>query len=172
LPGLDQRGAAANNFNQSLEILMSVNCVSSVSNANSQVAQTNGISPARQLKQDFDTLAKALGSGDLAGAQQAFTTFQQDLKNIPQSQGVQQTSQVSPSNPRDALAVLSQALGSGNLSDAQNAFSTLLQDLQGQAGPVKHHHHHHGGGAQPVAATATATTTSAAPATTAVNTTA
>jgi hypothetical protein len=164
---------------------MSVNSISAISNANSQVAQSGQISPARKLKQDFDTLAQALGSNNLAGAQQAFAAFQQDLKNIPQSQGLkqsqtaQQTSQVSQPNPQDALAALNQALSSGDLTGAQNAFSTLLQDLQGQAGAAHHHrHHHHGGSDQPAAAAASATPTatttiaSTPPAMNTVNTTA
>jgi hypothetical protein len=157
---------------------MSVNSVSSISTANSQVAPSNQINPARKLKQDFDTLAQALSSNNLAQSQQAFAAFQQDLKSIPQSQGVQQsqaatqTSPVGQSNPRDALAALNQALNSGNLTDAQSAFSNLLQDLQSQTGAAHQHgHHHHGGGTQPAAA-ASATTTSAAPAATTVNTTA
>jgi hypothetical protein len=166
------------------EVPMSVNSISSLSTGNSQAAQSNEISPARKLKQDFDTLAQALTSNNLAGAQQAFATFQQDLKNIPQSQGVQQsqaaqqTSQTGQPNPRDALAALNQALNSGNLTGAQNAFSALLQDLQGQTGAAHHHRHHQrGGGEQPAAVAgastaATATTASAPPAATAINTTA
>jgi hypothetical protein len=159
---------------------MSINGVSSIDTTNSQAAQSSQISPARKLRQDFDALAQALSSSNLSGAQQAFATFQQDLKSIPQNQGAQKTassqpsSQVGQSNPQDALTALTQALNSGNIGGAQNAFSTLLQDLQGQAGAApRHGHHHHGGGTQSTAgASATSTPTTTAPATTSVNTTA
>jgi hypothetical protein len=83
-----------------------------------------------------------LSSGDLAGAQKAFGSLQQDLQNSGISGQILQ----SGTTGQDFQA-LQKALASGDLSAAQSAFNTLMQDLQ-QARGHRHHHHHHAGAQQ------------------------
>ena len=48
---------------------------------NSGPAQTQGQSRGQQIMQDFKQLASSLQSGDLTGAQQAYTALEQLLPN-------------------------------------------------------------------------------------------
>lgn len=80
------------------------------------------------IKNDFNTLATALQSGDLTGAQKAFATLQQDMQNTGQTQSAQQTSQTSQQN--NDFNTLAKALQSGDLTGAQQAFTSLMQDAQ------------------------------------------
>ena len=125
---------------------MSISCINS--NNCYQSCQTAGQgSFMQQVRQDFNDLAQALGSGDLSGAQAAFSAFQQLLPASASSTSNQtqsSTTASSTSNPGSGtvmtdLSNLGQALQAGNLSDAQNDFSKLTQDLQSIGG---HHHHH------------------------------
>jgi hypothetical protein len=83
-------------------------------------------------------LAQDLQSGNLSGAQQDFSTIQQDI----QSQGgghhhhsYLQDSSAAQQNPIAQLfSELGQALQSGNLSAAQQAYTTLQQDFQSASG--------------------------------------
>jgi type VI protein secretion system component VasK len=85
----------------------------------------------------FEQLASSLQSGNLSGAQQAYTSLAASFQNSPSAQ---------TTNPLSAdFQALGQALQSGNLSAAQQAFSTLQQAFQ-QIGGAGGHHHHHGGG--------------------------
>jgi hypothetical protein len=106
--------------------------VSGVSSTDSlyQINQQNGW---QQVMNDFSQVGQSLQSGDLAGAQKAFATLQEDMQNVGQSQSGQSSQQQS------ALEQLGQALQSGDLAGAQQAFAALK---------TSHHHHHHSGGAQ------------------------
>jgi len=128
--------------------------ISSVSNSTN--LQSSQMSDAfKQRKQDFAALASALQSGDLAGAQKAFATLQQDKLAIGQAQGgqgnnssaVSQSSQGGATSMQDLMNQLKQALSSGDLQGAQQAFASLQQNMQANRGHG--HHHHHGGGSQP-----------------------
>jgi DNA-binding FadR family transcriptional regulator len=72
---------------------------------------------------DLAAISSALQSGDVSGAQKAFTTLQQDLGNSSSTQTTAATSGTD-------LTALGSALQSGDLNQAQNAFATLMQDLQ------------------------------------------
>lgn len=102
----------------------------SVTSSASALSATNQ-NPWAQQKNEFQQLGKALQSGDLAGAQQAFSALQQNTPQGLSSQNAQGNSAQSP------FAALGQALQSGNLSAAQQAFSQLQQ-----AGGHHHHRHH------------------------------
>lgn len=91
----------------------------------SDLSQPQNENPFRQVRQDFRQLASSLQSGDLSGAQSAFSNIQQLL------QGNQGSS--TSSTPQNDFAALGQALQSGSLSQAQSAFSQLQSDLR--AGP-------------------------------------
>src|SRR5579864_2586560 len=114
----------------------------SVSSISSNSQYTSPLQPVSQTKQDFFSLATALSSGDLSGAQKAFGSLQQDLQN----NGISSQLLQSGSTGQD-FQTLQKALASGDLSAAKNAFSALMQDLQ-QAKGQHHHHHHHKGGPQ------------------------
>jgi len=131
---------------------MSISPISCISGP----AQTQGQSRSQQIRQDFKQLANSLQSGDLGGAQQAYSALQKLLPN--QAQNGQQSS--SGGNPISSdFKALGQALQSGDLSSAQSAFSQLQNDLksQSQSGTASslaqgvrghHHHHHHASSAQ------------------------
>jgi hypothetical protein len=91
--------------------------------------------PAQQqsgLRVDLRGLQKALASGSLAAAQQAFSRFQQDLQGIrPQTGGVRPSADVNPqSTTRADAEALQKALNSGDLPAAERAFIRLQQDSQ------------------------------------------
>jgi DNA-binding FadR family transcriptional regulator len=126
------------------ELKMSISSISS----NSSISQIDWRSLMNQWKQDFKQLASALQSGDLAGAQKAYSALQQ-LQQNNQPGGQQQAS--SGNNPiQNDFAALGQALSSGDLAGAQTAFSQLQTDMKaafqnGASGGVEsaHHGHHH-----------------------------
>jgi len=133
---------------------------------------SNALNPFQQRRQDFQALKQALSSGDLSGAQSAFSALQQLVQtqsggttgaagaaNSP-APGVSATSGTSSPLASDWTA-LSTALTSGDLKGAQTAFSQLQSDfrasfqsaagssglnLQGAStsgGPRVHHGGHH-----------------------------
>jgi len=104
--------------------------ISAISSNNSSY-QTDITAKLTQRKQDFQNLASALQSGNLATAQQAFAQLQKDSLNVSQSQNGQNSGQTTP------LQALASALQSGDLTGAQQAFSQLQQNIK------VHHHHHH-----------------------------
>ncbi len=118
----------------------------------------------QQIMKDFSTLQTDLSSGSLSTAQQAYATLTQDLQNVQQTQGAQQTGgsfQISTE-----LAAVGCALQSGSISDAQSAFATLTQDMQnalqtqavqGTQQTYGHHHHHHGDSSQTASSTSLST---------------
>jgi len=109
-------------------------------------AATTSNSP---IAQAFAQLGQDLQSGNLTGAQQLYTSIQQDVQqNTQQNANSQQvgghhhrhhtessqassSSSSSQTNPVvQAFGQLAQSLQSGNLSGAQSAFSALQTDLQ------------------------------------------
>jgi hypothetical protein len=129
--------------------------ISSVSSASNLYSQSSQVSPFKQAQTDFAALSQALSSGNLAGAQQAYAAFQQDMQGIQSAQGTVQSTSAAGSTQNTLqgdLSAVGQALQSGNLTAAQNAFANLQQGMQSaqsqnQTGHA-HHHHRHGGGAQ------------------------
>ncbi len=85
-------------------------------------------------RQQFIQLAKAINSGDLTGAQQAYAVLSQTLGSNADNPSASSNDPVS-----QALAAIGQALQSGDIGAAQQALSSL-QQAQGARG----HHHHHG----------------------------
>ncbi len=107
---------------------MGISAVSSTSINSLQASQSdNGW-------QQFAQLAKAVQSGDLNAAQQAYTSFTQSPAG--------KAAASDPNSPlSQALNQIGQALQSGDVNGAQQALSSLK--------PHGHHHHHHGGGGAP-----------------------
>jgi len=111
---------------------------------------TKGLDSLRQQgQQDFKSLADALQSGDLSGAQTAFASLlalfpsSSSLANSQtQSAGASSASSSSncTSSITNGLSALGQALQSSDLTGAQNDFSKLVQAIQSIGGG--HHHHH------------------------------
>jgi hypothetical protein len=143
---------------------------------NSGVSQSNSLSSANSIQQTFKQLAKSLQSGDLTGAQNAFSNLQQLLQS-GQSGSPVSSQQPQPASTRNNpiatdLAALGQALSSGDLSTAQSDFSKLQNDLQtasqggatgsGQGVGASHHHGHHHRAEPAAAADSTDTTDSTA----------
>ena len=92
-------------------------------------------------RQQFAQLAKAINSGDLTGAQQAFAQLSQTLGNNSNASNPAGNS----NDPfSQALAAIGQALQSGDIGGAQQALAALQQRAQGARG---HHHHGHRGNA-------------------------
>ncbi|HTX17728.1 MAG TPA: hypothetical protein VMG34_03625 [Bacteroidota bacterium] len=93
----------------------------------------------------FKNLVSALQSGNLTGAQGAYSA----LQNLFQGSGAAQSSSSKSSSPEQSqvsadFAALGNALQSGNLSAAQDAMKKLAQDAQSSQRAHRHHHHHHG----------------------------
>jgi uncharacterized membrane protein YccC len=94
----------------------------------SGTTQTQGQRRGQQIMQDFQQLASSLQSGDLIGAQQAYSSLQQLLGT--QSQSSQQTTSSSNNPIAKDFQALGETLQSGSLSSAQGAFSQLQNGLQ------------------------------------------
>ena len=135
---------------------MSVSAVSSCSSS-STVSPLQNI--MQQGRSDFSALATALGSGDLAGAQKAFASLQQDLQGMQPAGASNAAGSTAASTSPFAsdYAALGKALQSNDLAGAQKAFSSLMQSMQGAR---RGHHHHHR--AAPTGTDATAANTSTA----------
>lgn len=131
---------------------MSVSSSISSTNIFNYQPQANGQSLRSYVRQ----LGNALESGDLASAQQIYSS----LSQLPQFQNAQGQGD-SPSGFIQSLARIGEDLQSGDLASAQQAFSALQQgkeagnqanaagdifQVQG-SGHHRHHHHHNGGGA-------------------------
>ncbi len=126
----------------------------------SGVSGTSLASVYAQRRQDFQTLASAVSSGDLPQAQQALNAFQA-IAETPHATGGSsgQTSQGGSGlgvQIKMDFSALSSAVQSGDITGAQKALASLQQDsrLAGQSGSdgsqtsQVHHHHHHGGGGE------------------------
>ena len=99
------------------------------------ISSTSGsyqANPYAQVKQDIQNLGKALQSGNLSDAQQAYATLQQDSPTSSQAPGSQDNSPAG-----QAMQKLGTALQSGDLSGAQQAFAQMQKAGKG------HGHHHH-----------------------------
>jgi hypothetical protein len=90
----------------------------------------------KQRKQDWQNLEKALSSGDINSAQQAFASVQKDMESVQVKQGSKQGNK--GQQFEQDLQNLQNALSSGDLTAAQKAFSALSQ--QGATGAHYHHH--------------------------------
>lgn len=109
-----------------------------------QTSQSAWQQRMQQRRQDFQSLASALQSGDLSGAQQAFQDLQQLQSSSSSSDPSQSGSSSNSTNPLSAdFSALGQALQSGDLATAQSDFAQLQQDMQSLF--QTHHHHHHQG---------------------------
>jgi hypothetical protein len=118
--------------------------VDTVSGASSYVAAgDSGVAQARssiqQQSQNFKALTGALQSGDLAGAQGAYATLQQQIQSASQSTGGTSLFNGSSSIGKDFKAIGS-ALQSGDVSGAQSALASFKQDIKA----ARHHRHSHG----------------------------
>jgi soluble cytochrome b562 len=123
---------------------VSISSISSVTSGY-QPTLTDWLNNLSQVRQGFKNLASALQSGDLTGAQQAFTALQQLLPNSSAGNQTQNGQQGSGQKTfATDFQALGQALKSGNLTDAQTALSKLQQDMQSVQGHHHHHGHHHG----------------------------
>jgi hypothetical protein len=101
------------------------------------------------FQQSFSELASSLNSGNLSGAQQAYSSLSQLQSSSPGPAA-------NPNSPfSQALSQAGQALQSGNLSAAQQALSSLQQ-----AHGSHHHHGHRGGGGHGSTSSASTTTSS------------
>ena len=105
----------------------------------------------QQRNDAMNSLDQALSSGDLTGAQSAFSALQSLAPQGGKAPGG------SDSPFAKDMAAVSSALQSGDMATAQSAFATLKQDMAAHKGS----HHHHGGsqGAQASGPTDASTTT-------------
>ena len=99
-----------------------------------RVAGVTGTSQAGQsnpIRQDIQALQSALQSNDVAGAQQALTTFQQDLQQAGQGQGHHHHRHhhcggSSGATPQQTIADFVSSLYGGNSSSAASSSSSSL----------------------------------------------
>ncbi len=103
------------------------------SGSSSAASAFRDLGPGRRaFRQSFGQLAKAIQSGDLAGAQQAFESLSEEAP-----QGVGANGRSGPI--AQGLSQIGAALDSGDLSSAKQAVSSLTQKVGG----LMHHHHTH-----------------------------
>ena len=137
---------------------MSISAISSNATTDFQTWQAT----SRQRRQDFQNLATALQSGDLSGAQQAYS----DLTTLMPSTSTSASSQPASTGVnaiQKDISALGQALASGNLTEAQKDFSQMKTDMQSAGIRGGHHHHHHpeaAAASSPQDGTSTSTSTS------------
>lgn len=101
-------------------------------NSNTNIRQANNQqTKSRQIKDNLEQLDRALQSGNLSGAQQAFAALQQLMPNLSLGNKIQ-NGQISISQNlfRKDFNAVGQALRSGNISEAKAAFKKLQQDSQ------------------------------------------
>jgi hypothetical protein len=129
-----------------LEKLLPGNSTASGSSASGAAASD---STATTFKDDIDAIGKALSSGDLTGAQQAFSNLQ-SLGQPPAPPSYSSTNSNSSADPiTNDFNNLSSALQSGDLKGAQAAFRQLQSDLSSgdstaSTGQAEYGHHHYG----------------------------
>ncbi len=125
-------------------------------------------SPIQKNQQDFNKLATSIQSGNLAAAQQAFSSLQQQ-HNVA---GPESADSSSNNNISADFKAVGQAIQSGNATAAKAAFSKLQSDLKTEsqstsstpahalAQKLKHRRHkHHGAGAQSTGSSTASTDT-------------
>jgi len=122
-------------------------CAMSISSITSSTVGPFQPTQQSQFSQTFNQLTQAIQSGNLSGAQQAYSSLTQ-----LQSQG-QGPSANSPLG--QALTQIGQDLQDGSLSSAQQTLQSLPQQSQ-QA----HGHHHHGGGGKAASSSTSSSATS------------
>lgn len=87
-----------------------------------------------QRREDFQSLASSLQSGDLSGAQQAYSamesTFPSANSPISAASSTATSSGGAASSVQQEFAALGQDLSSGNLTQAQQDFTQLQDDFQ------------------------------------------
>lgn len=123
--------------------------VSSVSTAPVNNYQNN---PQAEFRQTFMQMVKAIKSGDLSGAQQAYTSLSQ-LQTGNQAPAAEPNSSFG-----QALSQVGQALQNGDIGGAQQALDALGQQMKS----AHHHHHHHRAAPNNAAATTASSATGSA----------
>jgi hypothetical protein len=111
-------------------------------------AANSPLTPQTDPRLLFMQLAKAITSGDLTGAQQAYSQLTQALVTGGPGGGAN-----NPSDPfSQALSAIGQALQNDDINGAQQALAALQQQARASG---RGHHHHHRGHASSGAANAT-----------------
>jgi soluble cytochrome b562 len=82
----------------------------------------------QQNSQNFKSLRDALQSGDLASAQSAYSTLQQQIQSASQTVG--QNLFDSKSSVGKDFQAIGTSLQAGNLGEAQKDFNTFRQDIR------------------------------------------
>ena len=109
--------------------------ISSVSPNYSTYQPSNTRSNFREMRQEFQNLASALQSGDLAGAKDAFSTLQQAMQGFQRGGASAAQGGSKTQNQFGAdLAAIAKALQSGDSGAAQDALKKLLEEMQAAAG--------------------------------------
>ncbi len=105
----------------------------------------------QQIRGEFQQLAQDLQSGNLAKAQQDFTTLSKNLPGVSQASGSTATATSASGNAQtgtnpliQAFNKLGQDLQAGNLQGAQQDLTTIEQTAQQNVQQAPSHHHHHG----------------------------
>ena len=133
--------------------------ISGISSSSSYLPTNNSTNIFQKIKQAMQQLGQDLQSGNISGAQQAFSLLTQYLPSSTSTTGSTASQSASGTTSSTAsqslsgtlaqdMTALGQALQSGDSSGAQTAFAQLQQDMQSVAKSGGHHHHHHGSGSQ------------------------
>lgn len=134
----------------------------------------------QQRRQDFQNLGSSIQSGNMSGAQQAYSDLQTMFANASSSgtPGTSSTSAVSSNSAvQQDFAAIGQDLSSGNMAQAQKDYTQMKNDVQsvlsqntGMSGMHHHGHHHmHLASSSDSSSTPTATSSTDAAATNTLN---
>jgi hypothetical protein len=131
----------------------------SISSASSSQAalQTN---PFRQRANDMQALGKALESGDLDAAKEAFASLQANAPKGPPPGGGSGDGKI-----KADFETLAKALADGDVDAAKTAFETLQKDLKAARAAHGHRHRPSGDQADATAALSLVSTTTSTSAT-------
>lgn len=91
---------------------------------------------ADKTGEDFESLQKALDSGDLAAAKTAFSTLQANLKSAPPPPDGESAAVSAAAKQGPDLSALAKALDSGDLSAAKTALTDIQKKRQHKADAV------------------------------------
>jgi hypothetical protein len=111
---------------------MSISALSS--NLVNDLSQQQRQNPFAQMRQDFNQLASTLQSGDLSGAQTAYSKLAQLVQGGSNNPTPGTTSTAASTIVND-FATLGQALQSGDVGQAQSVFAQLEKDLKAARQP-------------------------------------
>ena len=138
------------------EVIMSISAIDSNSSYFQDYLVNRQNSSQQNVQQDFAELSQALKSGDLSGAQTAYSALQSSTQSTTSSGAA--NSSTGSNSPTANFNALGQALQSGDLSEAQADLARITHGARSMGG----HHRHRVSADEEDTATSSSSNTSSA----------